>query len=73
MTEMIQLETHPSVILKVRADVTHQYRVCLDCRGTGQYWVRARLPSFNIAEALLCPSCGGCGHFRSHSAPISEE
>lgn len=69
MTEMIQLETHPSVILKVRADVAHRCRVCTECRGTGREWFSARLPSCIVSEALPCLSCQGEGNFWSVIAP----
>ena len=69
MTEMIQLETHSSVILKVRADVAHRCRVCTECRGAARKWVSARLPSCIVSEVLPCPSCQGRGYLWSDPAP----
>ena len=70
MTEMIQLETHPSVILKIRTDVADQCRVCSKCRGTGEYLVSLcspyRIPfGLYVWEVFPCPSCRGRGHFWS--------
>ena len=63
MPEMVQLETHPSVILKVRADMAHQCWVCSQCRGTGEDRVTAQLLHWIVSEIFPCPSCGGRGHF----------
>ena len=63
--QMIQLESDPSVEIKVREDVVHLYTVCPRCRGRGDevIWSACgRLGSYQ--EIARCSRCRGQGTVR---------